>query len=241
MSFLVGEGTRPGRPRPRAIAVALTPATDRTGEALVLAYHSPRTTVMAPLPARAPGDAALAAAQLAGADPTVAIVPPPGWGARKLRALSTAVLDSIPGAEVVTVDPAAALRFLWVYRDEHDPLALGHASDRTLFDESYAGRAVPDVRGGDDGAACAIAAMILDVGAGIGVRPPLPDPGAWSLDRLAALYDTCAGLYVALLTRWGSPLALRNEPRGGVASAHLADRWLRMQTDIAPGAPARRG
>jgi len=216
---------------PPAIAAALYLPATRKGWPLLLAYRPPRTTLLQPL--TSPAAAALAVHTVSTENVTLALI---DRRPRRDPDLRLKIKTLLPRAEVLHVDPTEVLRFLWFYRDHYDPLALGHACSRELLDEWYEKRPVPDIRRSRRkklrrNAERDLRLLVREMGAGLGVAPPLPPvapaEGGWSPARLAGLYDACAGLFAALLSRWGSPLAQTGEDREGVGTLRLADEWLR--------------
>ena len=224
---------RGGSSDPPAIAAALCLPATRKEWPLLLAYRPPRTTVLQPLRSTSAIGAALAVHSASRDDVTLALIdrrPRPDSG------LCLEIKTLLPRAEILAVDPASILRFLWFYRDHYDPLALGHACTRELLDENHEKRPVPDIRGSRRkklrrNAEKDLRLLVREIGAGLGVAPPIPPvapaEGGWSPARLAGLYDACAGLFAALLSRWGSPLAEAVVDREGVGTLRLADEWLR--------------
>lgn len=220
------------RSPPEIAAAVILPAT-RKEWPLILSYRPPRTTVLLPLTSSSPESAALTVQSAAARDISLAVV---DAGGRRDGSAVRRMARLLPEAEVLAVDPRAALRFLWFYRDHHDPLALGHACSRSLLDESFATRPVPDIREARRGrerqdAEQDLRRLVREVGAGLGVAPPLPPvtpaEKGWSPHRLAALYDACAGLMTVLLLRWGSSLAQVEDAGDGIRSVRLADQWMR--------------
>ncbi len=190
---------------------------------LALSFAAPRTTALLSLP-RDPASAAGAVSPALAAGATV-VVPagPPG-----LRAWR----DAFAGAEVLRADPQEALRFLWFYRDEHDPLALGHAAERDLLAERYLTRPAPRLGPPlpDVGSLALLRAFVLETGFNIGVRPPLPaSRGSRTRATMTAFVEACLLLYTALLHRWRAPIAHRRGDR-----LFLADRWLAHRAGGSP-------
>ncbi len=229
---------------PPAIAAAIFLPIARKEWPLLLAYRPPRMTVLLPLPSWSPASTALALQSVSDRDITVALI---DRGRRREADVHREISTLLPRAELLAVDPKAVLRFLWFYRDGYDPLALGHACSRMLLDETYAHRPVPDIRRARRkkerrNAEKDLRLLVREIGAGLGVAPPLPPvapaENGWSPARLAGLYDACAGLFAALLHRWGSPLALVEEDEGGVNSLGLADQWI-LTTQRPPGLGTR--
>ncbi len=223
---------------PLGIAAAIILPATRKEWPLLLTYRPPRTTVLLPLPSTSPESAALAVRSGAAPDISVAVI-----DAGKHRDPETVkvIAELLPGAEVLAVDPRAALRFFWFYRDHHDPLALGHACSRSLLDASFGQRPVPDIRRAHRrrerrNAERDIRLLVREIGAGLGVAPPLPPvapaENGWSASRLAGLYDACVGLMTILLCRWGSTLALVEDAEEGIRSVRLADVWMRRSERI---------
>lgn len=145
------------------------------------------------------------------------------------------------GPATCALDPAEALRFLWFFRDRHDPWTLGHAADRVLLDETWEACRPPPYREGRGATAerafGEVRSALRTLGRALGVDPPLPAPDMDLGRRVkAALLEAAVGLYAGLLLRWGSPLALLKEVDGGLPELSLADRWLRLRrSGVSPG------
>jgi len=204
-----------------AIVVGVrVPGGDRA-EILLATLHPPRTTLL--LPARGPEPLPGALREIARPDATIVVD-----GARPKEVLE-GIAAALPDAEVLRTSAREVLRFLWFYRDRHDPMALGHSSERTLLDGTYLETQPPDYRRkGGKRAMQGIRSLLATTGWALGVRPPLPPPPSapdgFGRRRAADAVEACAALYAGCLRRWGSPLA--RVERGEIA---LADRWLRAR------------
>jgi len=216
-----------------ATVVAAHLPTARSPEAPVIAFRPPRTTVLL---ATAPETLAHAIAELAAEHATVLLDARPD----ALPALAADLRRRLPDADLLGYSPRETLRFLWHFRDHEDPLTLGHASDREFLNSAFVAAKVPDHRAAKGRrekrrAVEAIRELVLDMGYALGAAPPLPEaapaPGGWGPVRLGAVMDASAGLFAGLLLRWGAPIAARR-PGTPLATAQLADRWLRTHSPV---------
>jgi len=199
-------------------ALSVRPARARGQTTAILGFTPPRTTVLAFAPDASPARLGGALRRIVGADTTIVLAEDADLEGFR-HALSPALVLLCPAQDV--------LRFLWFYRDEHDPLALGHASERWLLDERYPGRRIPDL-GTGDGRAEALE-LVRQMATMLGLRLPLPAPGRRGEADLTAFLEGCLGLYAALLFRWGAPIALLTD---GGKRLVLADEWLRERREI---------
>jgi len=222
--------------RPSLVLSARLSATGKKGEGILTAFRPPRGSMILPLEKREPLALATAVGGVAAADPTVLL--DAGWGENcryDAGPFREAVLRVRPGAEVLLFDADAVLRFLWHYRDRHDPMALGHARERSLFPSGVVAGPMPHYRGSGRRekrrrAVDEIRVMMVTTGICLGIRAPipplLPDPSGWGTKRLAAALDACAGLYAGMLHRFQAPVAILTDTEDG-AGLSLMDRGSR--------------
>lgn len=146
------------------------------------------------------------------------------WRGGRLRYDLGPWRDRLPGLEILSVDPEDLMRFLWHYRDRHDPMALGHSRSRSLFTERVLASDLPSPKGHrrrEDRRREVekLRRMILTLGAALGIRPPLPplspSPAGWNPERMVPVLSACAGLFAGLLDRWRAPLAVRRQDPDG--------------------------
>lgn len=180
------------------------------GEAMVAAFRDPRTTTVLPLGAAAAEAVALAIASEARRGATVVLT-----DAAAAPAVRDALARTLPGADVYACDVDHVYRFLWHYRDHHDPLTLGHAGPRDVLGFVWEGCRPPRFRQAKDRfeqrrTLAQVRELLFTMGNALGVRPPIPSPEGdtpgWGLRRILDLVDAVLALYVGLLYRWGSPL-----------------------------------
>lgn len=207
--------SRTRKPHRALVLSACLPEGDR---GVLTAFFPPRGSFLATIerPRLAPEAVAVEAAPGA----TVIL---DAWRGGRIRYDLEPWRERLPGMEILSVDPDDLLRFLWHYRDRHDPMALGHSRARSLFSERVLESDFPTPRGHrrrEDRrrAVERLRRMILTLGAALGIRPPLPplspSPGGWNPERMVPVLSACAGLFAGLLDRWGAPLAVRRESPG---------------------------
>jgi hypothetical protein len=201
---------RTRRPHRALVLSACLPEGDR---GILTAFFPPRGSFLATI--EKPSAAPTAVAGEAAPGATLVL---DAWREGRLRYDPAPWREQLPDLEVLTVDSEDLLRFLWHYRDRHDPMALGHSRERALFRDEVLRGDVPSPRrhGRREDRRRAVERlrrMILTLGAALGIRPPLPplspDPNGWNPKRMAVVLDACAGLFAGLLYRWRAPLARR--------------------------------
>lgn len=189
----------------------------------MVSFAEPRAVSVLPLGAADDETIAFAVARSARRDATVVLDVLRGADLHPDPApLARAIAAALPGAEILVADPDEILRFLWYFRDRDDPLALGHAAARDLFDFTWRHRQPPHHReiGGPGGREplLEVRSLLLSMGNALGVRPPIPVPNGrlagWSPRRVADLADAVLALYAGLLHRWGAPI-MQRRPRPG--------------------------
>jgi hypothetical protein len=243
------------RARDGAPVVAIHVPRSRDDEPLILALEPPRATALLRPPSRAAEVVAATGAGRARDDATFVLDGVASGRERtSLAPYASRLRGILPRAEVLAADPDGILKFLWSYRDRHDPMTLGHSSERSLFDESYDSRPHPRVRGAagrgrQRRAIAEISQLLLEMGFALGVSPLLPSlPGApggskalgSGGNRQSALIDATLAFYAGVLFRWGAPLAIKQQNPGGIPRVLLADGWLRRKLGLPPREAARR-
>ncbi|MHC4469438.1 MAG: hypothetical protein ACYS99_00610 [Planctomycetota bacterium] len=213
----------------RAIVFAASRVAGRRRGTVALGFRPPRTTLLAQLTLGFDESLFSVVEDLGCDDPTVLVESgPASFGTVR------AVARARPGAEVLSYEAAPILKFLWFFRDKEDPLFLGHAGERDVLDETYAGREPPRLTGvkGEElrRSIEEVRELVLTMGRAIGVKPPIPElspaPGGWGARRVAATLRASCGLYAGLLHRWGAPIARTIEGPDGPPRLELADAWL---------------
>jgi hypothetical protein len=194
-------------------ALAVRPARGNNRETLLLGFEPPRTTLLAFIPEAPPATMARAIRRLIAPDALVVV---PSTRSRP------AFAEALHPARVLACVPADVLRFLWFYRDEHDLLALGHASDRRLLDDRFLAREYPGLR--TDAGRQAVARLLRETALMIGVRFPLPDAGRQGPAATTAFLEAGLGLIATLLLLFAAPIA---EVVEGDRVLRLSDPWLR--------------
>jgi hypothetical protein len=197
-------------------ALAVRPARGRGREALLLGFEPPRTTMLAFIPRAPPETMARALRRLTAPDALFTIAG--GAGVAGFR-------EALGTARVLSCDPGEVLRFLWFFRDEHDLLSLGHASDRRLLDERFLARTWPDLRsarGRTD-----VHDLLRETAQMIGVKLPRPDANHRGPAATSAFLEAGLCFVATLLHVFGAPVAGVTSD-GGVL--RLSDPWLRART-----------
>ena len=222
------------RPPALVLSARIAPA-GRSGETIVTAFRPPRGTLLLPLPPdRKPASALVMAIAGVAADDAVILLD--ALRGDELRYDPKPHRDAIenarPGSRVLLYDPDRMLSFLWHFRDRHDPMTLGHARERRLFNPGVLEGEIPRHHGSgrrEDRrrATEQLRRMLVTLGVSLGIRVPLPPllpaPSGWGAKRLAGAIDSCAGLHAGLLFRFGAPLAVEVESKEGPTLV-LADK-----------------
>ncbi|MEN8148322.1 MAG: hypothetical protein ABFS86_00780 [Planctomycetota bacterium] len=214
---------------PALVVSARIAPSGRSGETVLTAFRPPRGTLLLPLPPdRKPASALVTAISgVAANDAVILLDARRGEDVRyDSEPYRDAIEDSRPDARVLLYDADRVLSFLWHFRDRHDPLTLGHARERRLFDPGVLSGEIPRHRGPGRReerrrATEELRRMLVTLGAALGVRVPLPPllpaPSGWGAKRLAGAIDACAGLYAGMLWRFGAPVAVETETKNGPA------------------------
>ena len=216
------------RIRALVVSARIVPS-GRSGETVMTAFRPPRGTLLLPLPPdRTPASAiGLTIPDVAADDAVILLDALRGDEVRyDPGPYREAIERSRPDASVFLYDADRVLAFLWHFRDRHDPLSLGHARERRLFDPGVLEGEIPRHRGPgrrEDRrrATEELRRMLVTLGAALGIRVPLPpllpSPAGWGAKRLAGAIDACAGMYAGMLFRFGAPVAVPTETKDGPA------------------------
>jgi hypothetical protein len=172
--------------------------------------------MLAFIPRAPPETMARALQRLAAADALVVIAP---------GADVAGFHEALGTARVLSCDPGEVLRFLWFFRDEHDLLSLGHASDRRLLDERFLARTWPDLRSARGRAD--VHDLLRETAQMIGVKLPRPDTRHRGPTAMSAFLQAGLAFTAALLLLFGAPIAGVTADGG---SLQLSDPWLRERT-----------